>query len=318
MRLLTLPEPGVLAWVEVPLPEPGPFEVSVAVSHVGICGSDIEVFDGRRAAHRRHGHPVVGHEVSGVVDALGDAVRGPRVGDRVTCVEGWGAFSDRVITNPANLLRLPDRIDPADGCLAEVLPGVAMAAWCTGITRAHRVLVAGQGVSGLLITRLVRLHGCARLVAVDPVGQRLRLAEEFGADEVFAGTVEELAATQPEAFDLAIVATPHSVIDAVATLLRPRSRIVAYGGLDVGARVDLMALHRRSISLVKESEGINGVREARDLWSAAVSLAEVGVLALHRLRTHTVGFDDVEAAFRLRTSCAEALHVVCAHPGGTA
>jgi threonine dehydrogenase-like Zn-dependent dehydrogenase len=153
---------------------------------------------------------------------------------------------------------------------------------------------------------------------VDPVSQRLRLAEEFGADEVFTGTVEEFAATRPEEFDVAIVATPHSVIDAVAPLLRPRSRIVVYGGLDIAAHVDVLALHRRSISLIKESEGINGVREARDLWSNAVGLVNDGILALHRLRTHTFGFDDVETAFRVRTSCADALHVVCAHPGGSA
>ena len=316
MRLLTLPEPGVLAWNDVPTPAPGPLEISVAVTHVGICGSDVEVYRGRRAAPVRHGWPVVGHELSGVIDEVGEAVRGPRIGDVVTCIEGWGAFADRVITNPTNLLRLPDRVDPADGCLAEVLPGAAMAAWRTGISLAHRVLVVGQGLSGLLITRLVHLHGCAELTVIDPVPERLRLAREFGADKAFAGTVEKFAATQPDAFDIAIVATPGNVVNFVAPLLRPRSRIVLYGGLDGDARVDVLTLHHRSISLIKESETINGIVEAREIWSAAAALANDGLLPLHRLRTHTFGFADAEKAFQVRIEAAEALHVVCAHPGG--
>jgi threonine dehydrogenase-like Zn-dependent dehydrogenase len=316
MRLLTLPEPGVLVWEEVPTPAPGPGEVAVAVTHVGICGSDVEVFLGNRPAHVRHGRPVLGHEMCGVIDEIGDLVRGPRVGDVVTCIEGWGAFADRVITTPTNMLRLPRRIDPADGCLAEVLPGVTMAAWRTGITRSHHVLVVGQGLSGLLLTRLVYLHGCANITVVDPHQGRLDLAREFGADVTVLGTVEVLTESRSGSgnYDVAILATPVNVVDAVVPLMRPRSRIVMYGGLESDATVDVMALHLRSISLVKESEGINGIVEARQLWAAATGLAAEGVLPLHRLRTHALGFDEVEKAFRIRVEDPASLHVVCVHP----
>jgi len=316
MRLLTLPRPGLLAWEDVPTPAPGPDEVSVAVTHVGICGSDVEAYLGHRPAHVRHGRPVVGHEVCGVVDAVGDRVRGPRVGDVVTCVEGWGAFADIVLTTPTNLLRLPRRIDPADGCLVEVLPGVAMAAWRTGITRSHQVLIVGQGLSGLLLTRLVHLHGCAQLTVVDPHQCRLDLAREFGADVTVASTVEALAAPDSSygPFDVAIVAAPVNLVDAVVPLMRPRSRIVMYGGLERDAKVDIMALHRGSISLIKESEGINGIVEARGVWAAAAELVADGVLPLHRLRTHTMEFDEIDEAFRLRIEDPTALHVVCVHP----
>ncbi|MGH3772922.1 MAG: zinc-dependent alcohol dehydrogenase [Pseudonocardiaceae bacterium] len=316
MRLLTLPEPGVLAWDEVPTPAPGPTEVAVAVTHVGICGSDVEVFRGHRPAHVRHGRPVLGHEVCGVIEEVGGLVRGPGIGDVVTCIEGWGAFADRVITTPTNLLRLPRRIAPADGCLAEVLPGVAMAAWRTGITRSHHVLIVGQGLSGLLLTRLVHLHGCARLTVVDPHQCRLDLAREFGADVTVLDTVDGLAGSGFASgdYDVAILATPVNVVDAVVPLMRPRSRIVMYGGLESNATVDVMALHRRSISLVKESESVNGTVEARQLWAAATELAADGVLPLHRLRTHTLGFDEVTKAFSIRMEDPSALHVVCVHP----
>ncbi|MGL5866193.1 MAG: zinc-dependent alcohol dehydrogenase [Dermatophilaceae bacterium] len=312
MRLLTLPQPGNLVWEQVPEPVAAPHEVTIAVTHVGICGSDIEVFRGNRPPHMRHGFPVIGHELCGVVESVGAHVGGLRVGDTVTCVEGWGAFADRVISTPENILRLPARLDPADACLTEVLPGVAMAAWRTGITRSSEVLVVGQGLSGLLITRLVHLHGCALLTVVDPVAERLALAREFGADVVVQHTVEDWLATGPRGgYDVAILSTPANVVSAVAPLMRPRSRIVPYGGLDPGAVIDVLQLHRSSISLVKESEGIGGIHEARRIWRDAVDLAADGVLPLHRLRTHTLDFDQVAKAFELRRHEPSAIHVVC-------
>jgi threonine dehydrogenase-like Zn-dependent dehydrogenase len=315
VKLLTMPAPGVLSPVTVPDPAAGPGEVRLRVACVGICGSDVEVFTGRRPPKSRYGHPVLGHEVSGVVDQVGDGVTGVRIGDQATCIEGWGALAEYVVTNPHNALIFDDRIALADGCLLEVLPGVAMAAWKTGIERGSDVLVAGQGLSGLLITALAAVHGCRRLAVVDPSPAKTVLAAELGATDVrvdrIGDVADTLGETYPEGFDVAILATPGCVVNEVIPLMRPRSRIVAYGGLDEAARIDVMALHRRSVSLVKEGEMINGVREARAIWREALQLAYDGVLPLGRLRTHNLPMADAEAALRLRADPgSEAIHVV--------
>jgi 2-desacetyl-2-hydroxyethyl bacteriochlorophyllide A dehydrogenase len=318
MRLLTVPAPGRLGWVDVDEPAPAPHEVRVAVTHVGICGSDLEVLAGGRSAPCRLGYPVVGHEVTGVIDELGTGVRGLRVGDRVAAVHAWGAFSDSVLTTPEFVLRLDDRIAAEDAAVVEVLPGVAMAAWRTGITPGSHVLVVGQGLSGLLVTRLVRLHGCASLTVVEPVGSRLALAGDLGADHCVAGRVEEcrdeLSRICPTGFDVAVLATRSDVVDHVVQLVRCKGRIVVYGGLDPAARIDLMEIHRRSLSLVKESAGVAGAIEARELWAAAARLIGDGLLPVHLLRTHVLPFNRVEEAFRLRAEDPDALHVVCTHP----
>lgn len=314
MRLWTLPRPGELALAEVATPVAGPGEIRIRVAAVGICGSDVEIFTGRRPPKVRHGLPVLGHAVSGVVDQLGPGVGGIRVGDRISCVEGWGALAEHLVTTPTNTLVFDDRIPLVDGCLLEVLPGVAMAAWRTGIERHSDVLVVGQGVSGLLITRLVALHGCRRLVVVDPDPAKAALAREFGAHDVRTGTLAEvadaLATDHPQGFDVAIAATPTSVVDEITPLMRPRSRIVAYGGLDDEARIDVMALHHRSVSLIKEGERIVGVREARSIWREALQLAYDGVLALGRLRTHTFAMDDAATALRQRAGTDGGIQVV--------
>jgi threonine dehydrogenase-like Zn-dependent dehydrogenase len=319
MRLLTSPRPGVIEPVEVRTPEPGPGEIRVRVGCVGICGSDVEIFLGRRAPKIRHGHPVLGHEVAGVVDEVGEGVTGIRPGDRVSCVEGWGALADHLITTPANALVFDDRLSLADGCLLETLPGVTMAAWCTGIRRDSSVLVVGQGLSGLLITRLTAVAGCRRLVVVEPDAGRARLAREFGADDVWTADIgaaaADIADDHPAGFDVAILATRSCVVNEVIPLMGARSRIVAYGGLLDDARIDVMALHRRSISLIKEGERISGVRQARALWREALQLVYDGVLPLGRLRTHDFPMDRAAEALALRAGPpGQGVHVVLHHP----
>lgn len=315
MRLFTMPEPGVLRRAIVKDPVAGPGQIRLRVACVGICGSDVEIFTGARPPKIVHGHRVVGHEVSGVVDQIGEGVTGMRIGDRVTCIEGWGAMADYVVTTPTNTLVLDDRIALADGCLLEVLPGVAMAAWDTGIERGSDVLLVGQGLSGLLITVLAGLHGCGSLTVVDPSSAKVALASELGATEAWVGRIQDVAGdlgdAHPRGFDLAIVATRTCVVNDVVPLMRPRSRIVAYGGLEHEASIDVMALHRRSVSLIKEGEMVNGIRQARARWREAMRLVTDGLVPLRRLRTHDLPMAEAETALRLRANPdTEAIHVV--------
>ena len=73
----------MLEVVEIASRPPGPGEVEVEVAYTGICGTDLHIFHG--AMDRRVQIPaVLGHEMSGVIGALGDGVSGWHVGDRVT------------------------------------------------------------------------------------------------------------------------------------------------------------------------------------------------------------------------------------------
>jgi (R,R)-butanediol dehydrogenase / meso-butanediol dehydrogenase / diacetyl reductase len=64
-----------------PIP-PGPGEVQIEVAYAGICGTDLHIFHGA-LADRLATPPVLGHESSGRVASLGDAVSGLEVGDPV-------------------------------------------------------------------------------------------------------------------------------------------------------------------------------------------------------------------------------------------
>lgn len=316
MKVLALSSPRQLSEVHVSIPQPGAGQIRIKVACVGVCGSDVEIFAGRRAAHNRYNCSVIGHELSGIVDAVGNGVYGIRIGDQATCIEGWGCLADYILTTPVNTLIFDDRISLVDGCLLEVLPGVAMAAWRTGITRQSHVLIVGQGLSGLLLTRLVHLHGCRHLTVVDPDARKLEISNEFGADTTVVGYIKDCLETLrtdfSDGFDVVIVATTESdIINTVVQLVSKRGRIVAYGGLSETAQLDVMAMHRRSVTLIKEGECVNGVIEARNIWHQALQLVYDGLLPLQRLRTHVYPMARAQNALELRNDPKQfAIHVV--------
>ncbi len=87
MRAVVLSAPGACAVEEVPAPTADPGEVVVDVERVGLCGTDVELFDGE-LSYLQTGHSSYplrpGHEWCGRVTALGDGVDAGWLGRRVT------------------------------------------------------------------------------------------------------------------------------------------------------------------------------------------------------------------------------------------
>jgi (R,R)-butanediol dehydrogenase/meso-butanediol dehydrogenase/diacetyl reductase len=203
---------GVMACTveDVPVPQLGPDDVLVEVSHCGICGTDIHLF------HEGWGRPgtIEGHEYSGRVAALGPAVTGWAIGDAVvggpsprcgTCEyclggrpslctgretpglssEPWqGAFARYTKLPAAQVLRVPDGVPVRAAALAEPL-AVALHA----ITRAEpapgdRVLVTGAGPIGTLVLCALRAKGIDDVAVSEPAPVRRSLASRLGAATV--------------------------------------------------------------------------------------------------------------------------------------
>lgn len=203
-------EKGRLEVTEVPVPALGPEDVLVEVAHCGVCGSDLHmVLEG-------WGTPdtIEGHEYTGTVAAVGDAVTrwspgqpvvaGPtrRCGECGPCRQGrpslcldrddvgtgryQGAFARYARVHQNELLALPDGLTLREAALAEPL-AVAL----HGITRAevephHRVIVFGAGPIGALTTAALLARGVADLTVVEPGERRRALASALGATTVVA------------------------------------------------------------------------------------------------------------------------------------
>ncbi|GAB3549313.1 2-desacetyl-2-hydroxyethyl bacteriochlorophyllide A dehydrogenase [Actinopolyspora lacussalsi] len=217
MRAAVIETPGKLSVTTVPDPEPGPGEVVVEVDACGICGTDIHIVDGDFAPAP---YPIVpGHEFAGRVAALGHGVTSLRVGDAVavdpslfcgSChycslghgnlCEDWnaigntrdGACAEYAVAPVANCHRLPEGVTTAQAALIEPLSCAVR-----GFDRLPRklgehYLIYGAGTMGLLMAQLARRGGATSVSVVDLNEERLKVAEQLGADAT-ATTADSLS-----------------------------------------------------------------------------------------------------------------------------
>jgi NADPH2:quinone reductase len=176
--------PEVMQWIDVDLPPPGPGDVRMRTTAVGLNFIDIY--------HRRGIYPGplpagLGLEAAGIVEALGDGVDGLRVGDRVaTFGPQRGAYATERNVAAASLLPIPDGIadDVAaaallKGCTAEFLADRAAA-----VKPGDWVLVhAAAGGVGLILTQWLTARG-ARVIGTVGNEAKAVIAREAGAEEV--------------------------------------------------------------------------------------------------------------------------------------
>ncbi|MBI4978212.1 MAG: zinc-binding dehydrogenase [Spirochaetes bacterium] len=161
--------------------KPADGEVLVRSLGNGICEGD--VFKYREALA---GAPVdttvpLGHEGSGIIEAVGHGVSGYKPGDRVTAL--GGAYAD-YFACPASALVKLETIDPVMA-LGEPLACCVHAASRFGISYGDRVAVIGSGFMGLMCLQLAQLRGAGYTAAFDVIPWRLSAAKEFGADDAF-------------------------------------------------------------------------------------------------------------------------------------
>jgi threonine dehydrogenase-like Zn-dependent dehydrogenase len=256
-------EKGRLDIVDVPVPQPGPHDLLVEVSHCAVCGSDLHfVLEG-------WGRPdtIEGHEWTGTVAAVGDEVTGWSVGDPVVggaarrcgrcapCLAGrpslcldrddvgagdyQGAFAGYVRVHHGEVLALPDGLSLRHAALAEPL-AVAL----HGITQArvepqHRVIVFGAGPIGALTVAVLVARGVADLTVVEPQPARQELARRLGASAVFGPEQLDAPGWHPghvldHPFDRALECSGNRrAMEAALTQLGRLGRLVLVGaGID--------------------------------------------------------------------------------------
>src|SRR5947209_502167 len=205
MRAAILEAPRRLVVQETSEPHPTDGEVMLAVEAVGVCGSDLPVFQGTRPVT----YPLIlGHEAIGRVVEPGRSQldQGTRVvvepnipcGVCPVCRRGWGnlcpnkrslglnapgAFADRVAVPAEFVHPVPPEIAARDAVVLEPL-AVAVHAFKLGeVAAGDAVAVIGCGNEGLLLTQVAVARG-ARVLAADMREDRLAAAERLGASRI--------------------------------------------------------------------------------------------------------------------------------------
>jgi len=220
---------------EVPVPEPEPNEVLIETRAVGLCTSDVYILTGK--SPDRYPASNIGHEPSGIVRAVGKNITRFKVGDRVTTLWARGGFmqyADYYVQDESYVFPLPDSIPFAYG-LCEPLGAASRGICGAGILPGDTVAVVGAGYFGQLIAQLARNLGAWRVVVLDKVPYRLKIAKELGADAVYNiaedGIRRAIAeVTSGRGFDLvAECAGVEGAFDTCVELVRVGGTVYAYG-----------------------------------------------------------------------------------------
>ncbi|MEX5270675.1 zinc-dependent alcohol dehydrogenase family protein [Kocuria sabuli] len=309
---------------DVAEPTAPPDGVVVRVMATGLCRSDWHAWAGHDELVLPH---VPGHELAGVVVAVGPGVRRWRTGDRVTvpfvcgcgrcdwCRSGdaqvcpdqeqpgfthWGSFAEYVALHGAdtNLVAVPEHVDfaTAAGLGCRFATAYRALAHRGRVAPGEWVTVVGAGGVGLSAVMVARALG-GRVVAVDRSPEALAVARELGAEHTLRADGTDIAAAVADltgggchvAVDA--VGSEQTCADAVLSLRR-RGRHVQIGLLppvDGHPRVPMARVIGWELDLL----GSHGMAAAD--YPAMMSLIEQGALQPQRLIERTIGLEEAAA-----------------------
>lgn len=316
-RVAVLDEPYKMSVRNARIPVPKDNEVRVKIKWVGICGSDLEAYRGTRAPEFISIPARLGHEVSGIIDMVGDKVVGVKVGDKVTCRYVWGAFAEYIVCKPFNVKVLPADFPMLEISPIEVLPGIIHAAELGKIDQTKNVLIMGQGVSGLIMTQVVSQFSPKNLAVTDLSPKKLELAKKYGATHTYllpdkdAKTMDYAGKDFPDGFDVVIpcLLEGDGVIDAMDCAAMC-ARIVMYGCIGVCRKpIDFFKAHRKRLEfyLTEPRRDI----DMRRYFQEGIQMVMDGMVNTSEMITHKFPLEEIDKAFALRNNSPEGtIHIV--------
>ena len=269
MKSYAVLEDGSCRTVEIPTPEPGPYEALVRIEACGVCnGTDSKMI--HRTFKGFDQYPaLLGHEAVGKVVRLGNRVRHLALGDRVLLpfgrdcevngvryASGWGGFSQYGTVGDARAIEedglgpdspywseghygqisLPSdlEISPGDATMIVTFREVLAAIRNFGMVPGNSVVIFGAGPVGLTFTRLLTLSGVTDTVVFDLNPEKARRAVRFGAGQGYSSRetdpVAAVRALYPQGVDFVLDAVGvSSLMNTAMEIIADHGKICCYG-----------------------------------------------------------------------------------------
>ena len=320
------------------IPQIGSQQVRVRLQSGGICGSDLHYYNhGGFGAVRLKQPMTLGHEVSGVIEAVGSDVTTHKIGQLVAispsrpckncdfCQEGkqnhcinmrfygsampfphiQGAFRELLVAD-VEQCAVADGLSAGEAAMAEPLSVVLHAVKQVGNLMGKRVLVTGCGPIGLLAVIVARAGGAQEVVATDITSFTTKMALSVGADAVHNVAQDPDALFEYTAvkgnFDVLFECTGVApVVASTVPTLRPGATMVQLGlGGDMNLPIQAMT--------AKELVFKGSFRFHSEFFDA-VALMRSGQIDVKPLITHTIPLPDFAEAFELASDRNQAVKV---------
>ena len=337
MHACLLQGPGKVILADIQLPSPKQGEVLVRFKAGGICGTDLEKIQGGYGPGG-----ILGHEVSGIVEQVGNGVDRVGPGERVVphhhvpcyncslCTRGDYTMCDmfkRTNFSPCGLaelflvpetnvsrgavIPLPRELSHEEGALIEPTACCIRALRTARVGPNDSVLIVGLGPAGLTQLQLLRQAKASMVLGSDTIEVRRDMAKSMGADLVVDPTKQDVSAIVHQetqsGVDLAVVATgnPKAISQAVSSV-RKGGRILLFGAPAQGASFDLdvSRLFSRQVSILTSYSCVEAdIHEALRLGAAKT-------IDLASLITHRFRLSDSVAALHFAATSKEAVKTI--------
>jgi L-iditol 2-dehydrogenase len=300
----------------VPAPRLDADQVLVRVEAVGVCGSDVHYYEyGRIGPYIVESPLILGHELSGRIEAVGSSVDPARIGERVAvepqrpcriciqCKSGRynlcskmeffatppidGALAELVAIQSDFAHAIPESVSFEAAALMEPLSVAIWACQRAEVMPGSRVLIAGAGPIGAIVAQVARAFGASDVIVSDLDSDRLDFVLSHGATSVFDPRDESVLGLEVDAF-----------IDASGVAQAVRSGILA---VRPAGRVILVGLGNDELSLpvsyIQNREiWLSGVFRYANTWPLAIDLVASGRVDLDVLVTGRFSLSETEAA----------------------
>jgi threonine dehydrogenase-like Zn-dependent dehydrogenase len=328
MRAGTYLAPHRVALASRPIPDPGPGEVRVRVRACGLCGSDLHVVHSTTPLLAPG--TIMGHEIAGTVDALGQGVDSYSAGEAVvieplrTCgicewcrigresicpsmqlygINADGGFADYITVPARRLFRIPSDLPFHLAALAEPIAVAVHGLRMGRFRKDSRVLVLGAGTIGLAVTAVARMWGAGEILLTARHPHQARLGRALGASEVMMDTdasLEAMAALgkqRPAELVVETVGGNANTLLAAGAALAPGGVVSVLGVFMSHVPIDGFALFFKEATLQWSNCYSRAPGQAD--FDEAIRLLGENAGAWSSLLTHSVSLDEFERAFTL-------------------
>ncbi len=306
---------------ERPVPRPGPGEVLIEITAVGVCGSDVHYYEhGRIGSYVVHQPLILGHESAGVIMAIGEGVSNSRIGERVAIEPGIpdgtcqqcrtghynlcpnvrffgtppidGAFTNYVTVPSSFAYKLPASMSDEEGALIEPLSVGVWACRKAQLQGADHILVTGAGPVGLLVMKVALALGATAITMTDVSPQRLEMAGKLGATRTVNVAQQSLAEAGVEADVLLECSGNQKALMDGIRCLRPAGKAIAIG-MNPGEEVSIPMsfLQNREITLT-------GTFRYANTYADAIELVATGHIDLKPIITGHYTLVETEQALQ--------------------
>ncbi|RCX16103.1 L-iditol 2-dehydrogenase [Anaerobacterium chartisolvens] len=325
MKVAMMNKPGRFDFEQKPIPKLKPDCVLVKLEYVGICGSDMHLFEHGYIGENYVKEPMVlGHEPGGIVAEVGSNVSSLKVGDRVAVEPGvpcWhcefcksgkynlcrnvyfyaslpvveGCFAE-YIAHPANLCyKLPDNVSTMEGALMEPLAVGMHAVMQSGIRVGSNAVVIGAGCIGIVTMLSLKSMGIRNITVVDLVKSRLDRALELGAANIVDASetdaVKKILELTCDGAEF-VFETAGSEVSIFQT-----AKMVKRGGTItlVGYTKDGTA--KMNVNWIIDNEvTVKTVFRYRNIYPLVIEAVSGGIIPLRKIASDIYDFNDIQTA----------------------